>query len=134
LTAEIGAIAGLDRWFTAVGAQFGLPEDVVEELRVCLHEAVGNVILHGGIPGQQHRIWVTATARPSEVGLSVEDDAKPFNPLIAPSGPVTASLEDAPIGGLGLHLIRCFTDRLDYDRPDGQDGCYSAATHCPGSA
>jgi serine/threonine-protein kinase RsbW len=46
----------------------------------------------------------------------VEDDGKPFNPLDAPEPDTNQLLEERPIGGLGIHLVRKNVDELEYRR------------------
>ena len=121
LTAEISEISRLDQWFSGFGAEHRLSQELLEELRVCLHEVIGNVILHGGNLGVPHTISVTAWTDQANIALSVEDNAMPFNPLALPIEPIATSLEEAKVGGLGLHLVRSFTDRLDYDQPSGHN-------------
>ena len=59
-----------------------------------------------------------------EAGLAVwqfEDGGAAFDPLQAPTPPVPASLDDAPIGGLGLMLVRRFAKTASYERLDGRN-------------
>ena len=59
-----------------------------------------------------------------EAGLAVlqfEDRGAAFDPLQAPTPPVPASLDDAPIGGLGLMLVRRFAKTASYERLDGRN-------------
>jgi anti-sigma regulatory factor (Ser/Thr protein kinase) len=46
----------------------------------------------------------------------LQDEGRPFDPLAQAAPDVTASAEDRPIGGLGLHLIRQLCDELHYER------------------
>jgi anti-sigma regulatory factor (Ser/Thr protein kinase) len=48
--------------------------------------------------------------------LLIEDNGAAFDPTEAPDPEVNRSLEDMPIGGLGIHLVRELTDGFDYQR------------------
>jgi len=48
--------------------------------------------------------------------LVIEDDAGPFNPLDAPAVDTSLPLEQKPLGGLGILLIRKSVDELEYRR------------------
>ena len=50
-----------------------------------------------------------------------EDDGVPFDPTIVPEPEPWTSLEDAQIGGVGLHLMHSYADRLEYERYDGKN-------------
>ena len=56
---------------------------------------------------------------PGEIAVLLEDDATPFNPLDAPPPDLEKSLEDRPIGGLGVHLVRNTMDSLVYRHEAG---------------
>lgn len=45
----------------------------------------------------------------------VDYDSEPFDINEAPPAPTDAPLEERPIGGLGLHLIKHMVDSLHYD-------------------
>jgi anti-sigma regulatory factor (Ser/Thr protein kinase) len=55
------------------------------------------------------------------VAVEVEDDGRPFDPLQVPPPDLTLSLEQRPIGGLGIHLIRNLMDEVSYARRDGRN-------------
>ena len=46
--------------------------------------------------------------------LVVEDSGPPFNPLEAPEADITSEIDEREIGGIGLHLVRMYPDRIDY--------------------
>jgi anti-sigma regulatory factor (Ser/Thr protein kinase) len=50
------------------------------------------------------------------VSLTVQDEGVPFNPLDAPAADDTAPIEERPIGGLGIHLVRKLMDEIAYAR------------------
>jgi anti-sigma regulatory factor (Ser/Thr protein kinase) len=50
------------------------------------------------------------------VEVVVEDDGKPFNPLLAPAPDLVAK---SRLGGVGLHFVRKLTDHLEYTRREG---------------
>ena len=121
LAAESAAMAALDGWFTSFATQNALPDEPAGELRVCLHELFGNVIMHGQPKERRPAVWLTAARRGGAVILTVEDDCLPFNPLVQPSKPPATSLEDAEIGGLGLVLVRRFSTSLRYEFSDAKN-------------
>jgi anti-sigma regulatory factor (Ser/Thr protein kinase) len=44
----------------------------------------------------------------------VEDEAPLFDPLAVPEPPAPRSIEEARVGGNGVHLLRHFADTLEY--------------------
>ena len=53
--------------------------------------------------------------------VEVEDDGLCFNPLDAPEPDLTGPIEDRPIGGLGIYLVKNIMDELDYRRREGRN-------------
>ena len=51
------------------------------------------------------------------VTAEVEDDGRPFDPFAdAPTPDLEQSLDERPVGGLGVHLIRSFMEEVGYRR------------------
>ena len=82
-------------------------------IEVILEELVSNVIRHAR---EADYIRVTADRRAGEIGIVVEDNGLLFNPLEAPEPVRSANLEDAVLGGQGIHLVRCLSKNFRYDR------------------
>ncbi len=53
--------------------------------------------------------------------LEVADQGREFDPLAAAEPDLTLDLAGRPVGGLGIFLIRSFTDSLSYRREDGSN-------------
>ncbi len=96
-----------------------VPEQTLGELMLVAEEIVSNVDKYAGLPAEA-TVTVMTIAGPGELGIEVRDCGVEFNPL-AQSGltELGAPIEDANIGGLGLHLITALSDRQSYRRVDG---------------
>ncbi len=79
-------------------------------------ELVTNVLRYAHPAGGPRSIDASIAATAAGVELVVEDDGVPFNPLEQKPPPRPASLIDAPVGGLGLTLVRRSTSALRYER------------------
>jgi anti-sigma regulatory factor (Ser/Thr protein kinase) len=94
--------------------------DVSFALQLCLEEAVANVIMYGASDGALE-IAVELERRGGTLVARIEDNGPPFDPTqIPPPAPAT-SLKDAKIGDLGIHLVRSFASRMDYERRNGRN-------------
>ena len=85
-------------------------------LRLVLEEIVTNIITHAYEDREPHEITVSMKCVDEGMAVVVEDDGREFNPLTAPEPDLSVPLEDRPPGGLGIHLIREFADRIEYRR------------------
>jgi len=97
-------------------AQHDLPAKAVQAADLALEEHVTNVLKHGYTDEAVHEIRVRFSCIDRRLGIEVEDDGRPFNPLEQPEVDTSVPLEERPVGGLGVHLMRQFMDALEYDR------------------
>jgi len=94
----------------------GVDEAACFDVQLALVEAVSNTIKYGYQDQKIHFIHVRVGLEQKEFFLEIEDDAKAFNPLEAPAPDFSLPVEERPIGGLGVYLIRSVMDRVDYQR------------------
>ena len=101
--------------------QHQLPPAVVQAADLALEEHLTNVMAYAYEDAAPHEILVRLTIESGRMQIEVEDDGRPFNPLTRPPVDTSAPLEERPIGGLGIHLIRRFMDEVDYRREAGRN-------------
>ncbi len=90
-------------------------------VRLALDELLSNVIQYAYDDGGVHRIGVKIDPGIPFV-LAIEDDGRPFDPLSdAPAPVLEGPVEDRPVGGLGLHLLRSMGMEMDYRREKGRN-------------
>ena len=53
--------------------------------------------------------------------FTLADRGRVFDPTAAPKANISASVEDRPIGGLGIHLVRTIMDSVTYRRAEGKN-------------
>jgi anti-sigma regulatory factor (Ser/Thr protein kinase) len=93
-----------------------LPADIVMTIHLVLDEVVANIIAHGYDDTAEHQIHVTLALDESVLTIRVEDDGRPFDPLAAPPPDLDLPLEERPVGGLGIHIVRSVMDAVEYHR------------------
>lgn len=100
--------------------EFGGEPDAVAEMILALNEAVVNSLRHGyrGPGLVELGIWRTGRSL-----VVIQIDAAPaFDPTRSPIPDTEKPLASRPFGGMGIHMIRNFTDELHYERTsDGRN-------------
>ena len=94
----------------------GMNAEALYAIKLALDEILTNIISYGYDDSAEHEIAVQLTLDDRELFMEITDDARPFNPAEAPTPNVAAPLQDKPLGGLGIHLVRTLMDRLEYRR------------------
>lgn len=88
---------------------------------LAIEELVSNCVKYGYDDAAEHIIEIELKLSAGELVLTVTDDGHPFNPLELPEHDTHLPVEDRPVGGLGIHLLRKMSDRMDYARTDGKN-------------
>jgi len=118
---ELSELMQVSAWLHAAGGLLKLSDTVIAELDVCAAEAVHNIIAHAYEDSLRHRIQVRMDRVTDGVRLEIEDDGLPFNPLDYPPLEPAARLEEARLGGYGIHLMRSLMTECRYRRENGRN-------------
>jgi len=108
-------------WFRDVIAKSGLDEEATSKAEVCLNEAAANIMTHAHEGERRHSIRIEIQLENRDLRMTIVDDCRPFNPLDAPPPSRLRSIEDAPVGGLGIGLIRAYARDISYRRERGHN-------------
>lgn len=115
IRSRIEDLRPLSRWARETAAREGGAPEVCDDLDLCLHEALGNIILHGYGKDAPGEITIAIERNGRTLRVSIEDHAPPFDPTGAPL-PESVPLEHASPGGRGLVLIRRVAPVVRYER------------------
>ena len=118
---DIQQIPQLAEFVETVGSLAHLGSAMAMSLNLALEEAVTNVIMYAYPPGADGLVDIEAIIRKDELQFIISDSGTPFDPTAAPDADVTLDLEDRPIGGLGIFLVRNIMDKVHYQRTDGKN-------------
>lgn len=93
----------------------GVPPGAAAQLMIALDEVISNALSHGG-NGAPPVVGVRVDVAAGTVTVEVSDDGGAFDPLSVPPPDTTLSVEDRPIGGLGIHFLRELMSEVSYRR------------------
>lgn len=89
------------------------------ELELILEEVLVNIIRYAYQASAGEIEIACAPAGEDGLRISVMDTGVPFNPLEKSDPDLDAAIEDRPIGGLGIYLVRQLANEVLYRR-DGE--------------
>ena len=118
---DINQVALLPELVESVTGQMKL--DIVAEtnLNLALEEAVVNVISYAYPEGTDGLVDIDASVDGNKVTFVITDSGKAFDPTTKEGPDITAGVEERPIGGLGIHLVRTIMDTVSYERKEEQN-------------
>jgi serine/threonine-protein kinase RsbW len=90
-------------------------------VQVCLEEAVANIMMYSAAKDAPLEIIVEVEREDQTLVARIEDNGRAFDPTQAPRPPVPASLAEAKVGNLGIHLMRSFASGMHYERCDSRN-------------
>ena len=96
--------------------------DLVYQVDLVLEELIVNTVNYGYDDDASHEIEVTLISDEDVFTVEIIDDGHAFNPLNdAPEPDLDLGIEDRPIGGLGIHLMRVMMDDVHYRREQNKN-------------
>lgn len=111
---SIPEVVAATRWVESIASEQELPNDVAFALQVCAEELLINIVRHGGSAAPD--IDVRLNLFPDRIELVIEDDGRPFDVASSSHKAIDRPLDEVDPGGLGVHLVHTFADRLSYKR------------------
>jgi serine/threonine-protein kinase RsbW len=98
-----------------------LSANLLFAVQLCLEEAVANIIMYSTPTDDRLEIVVEVERRDQTLVARVEDNGSAFDPTQVPRPPAPASLAEAKVGNLGIHLMRSFAGGMHYERRDSRN-------------
>ena len=109
-----------------------LSPDVRRDLHLVIDEIVNNIVRHARPRHPQVTIQLGIDAQALEI--LVVDDGAAFDPTSKADPDTTLGLDDRPVGGLGLYLVRQLMTEVRYRRLRGRNRLTMRRTLSPGPA
>ena len=133
--ADPGEVARVQVAFGTFAETHGVPSAVRRSMSVALDELLANTVTHGlAATGRETgSVTVDVKLNPDRLVITLTDDGSAFDPFGRAAPDTTLSVEDRPIGGLGIHLVRQLVDDVSYDRRDDRNVVVLVKRLAPGT-
>jgi serine/threonine-protein kinase RsbW len=116
LDSRLAEVSRAQSWAEALADTLGLRENTRYAIRLCLEEALANVVIHGYQNESGHAIVIRRWISSDTLFFAIEDKAPPFTPVgDPPSTSEPISIESLRPGGNGIRLLRQFAGSLVYE-------------------
>lgn len=107
-----GLIEAIESWLEAQDVPMG----DIARLMVAFDELLSNIANYGG-----GTIELAITIDAGTLTALIADDGPPFDPLALPAPDTDLDVDERPVGGLGIHLVREMMDDVGYVYDQGRN-------------
>lgn len=119
--AHPGGVRDVNEAFAGFAEAHALTAAVRRSLNVALDELLANALSHGRTGRDPCSVTVEVKLDQERVTVIFTDDGTPFDPFGRDAPDTTLSVEERPIGGLGIHLVGQLMDEVSYQRREGHN-------------
>ena len=109
------------KFFDDYSKENKLTEKTVHDIQMALDELLTNIVNYGYEDSDEHKIDVRFGINDDAVRVEIIDDSKPYNILEQENPDISLSVDDKPIGGLGIFLIKKLMSNVDYYTKEGKN-------------
>ena len=99
----------------------GVSHSLMMNLDLALEEAVTNVMLYAYPEGTAGQVEVESMSEDGLLTFQIRDAGAPFDPTQQADADVTLGVQERPIGGLGIFLVRQIMDEVRYERKNDKN-------------
>jgi anti-sigma regulatory factor (Ser/Thr protein kinase) len=111
------ALPRIERFLAEVCGAAGLGRETRLRLTLLVEELFTNTVDHGHGGDSDAPVWLDCEVEPGRIALVYEDTAPPHDPFASVIPPEPgASIEERPVGGLGVLLVSAMARHVEYRR------------------
>jgi len=118
--ARLESLQGLVKSAVGSALQWGLEGEGLFAAELVAEEALVNVFKYA-YPQGEGKVRLRCMGKGDRFVIEVTDWGVPFDATALPAPDVTSPLEERPVGGLGVYLIKKMSDEMSYTRENGQN-------------
>ena len=98
-----------------------MENELANRIKLAVEEAVTNIIDYAYPVDTEGTINVTIEADKESLRFILTDSGAEFDPTRVSKADTTLTVDERPIGGLGVFLVRNLMDSINYERSDGKN-------------
>ena len=121
IPAKTGNLPMATGFVTKTLEEMGCPAKPMFQIEVSVDELFTNIASYAYPDGDGTATIRIDDSRKGAVTITFLDAGVPFDPLEHEDPDITLLVEDRPIGGLGIFMVRKTMDSVTYERRDGMN-------------
>ncbi len=113
---QLSEVKNLSKWLNHLIPTLGYSSKLLFAVDLVAEELLSNIINYAFDDVFTHLIHIELLTKENAIIITFKDDGKPFNPFEDFSINLPNSLEEAGLGGLGIHLVKSYANKYEYSR------------------
>ena len=118
---DVAQVTQLNQFVQSVTEEMQLNKSLSKQIKLAVEEVAVNIMDYAYVADIKGQLKVEAMANDKRLRFVFTDSGRPFDPTSVSRADTTLTVEDRPIGGLGILLVRNLMDTINYERIDGQN-------------
>ena len=118
---DVAQVVELNKFVQSVTYDLQLNKSLSHNIKLAVEEVAVNIMDYAYVADVKGQLKVKAMANDKRLKFIFTDSGRPFDPTSVSRADTTLTVEDRPIGGLGILLVRNLMDSINYERIDGQN-------------
>ena len=115
---ELYEVGRLKSFIFSLCKEIGADDSFTIGVNLAVEEAVANVIKYAYPKGARGYAEIDTHVEDNCLVFVIVDEGKPFDPTKREAPDITQGVQERPVGGLGIHLVRNIMDEMTYKRDD----------------
>ena len=121
LVNKVSEITRLNAFVESATSALDMEKGLAHRIELAVEEAVINVIDYAYPGDTEGNISLAIEADAKRIRFILSDSGAEFDPTAVSKADTTLTVDERPIGGLGVFLIRNLMDSINYERTDGKN-------------
>ena len=118
---SVSEITKLNAFVQSATTAVHMESNLANKIKLAVEEAATNCVEYAYPPGTIGTVTVIIEADDTKIRFIIEDAGADFDPTSVRKADTTLTVDERPIGGLGVFLVRNLMDSINYERIDGKN-------------
>lgn len=113
---EMGELEKIHSTLEELVSDWDIPIQLGMTLNLAIEEAFTNIVNYAFNDKHRHSIEIDFVKNNNRIEIMITDDGQPYDPTQKEDPQTDLPIDERPIGGLGIFLIKKLMDNVDYQR------------------
>ena len=118
---SVSEITKLNAFVQSATTAVHMESNLSNKIKLAVEEAVTNCVEYAYPPGTIGTVTLIIEADDAKIRFIIMDIGADFDPTSVRKADTTLTVDERPIGGLGVFLVRNLMDSINYERIDGKN-------------